>query len=765
MVLEAKNVSKSFSEKTRIVKVVENFSYTFPSTGFVCFLGESGTGKTTLMNMLSSLLKPDEGCIRLDGENIYFMHQKKQMHLRANSIGFVFQENNLLEDFTVLDNLRFIIDDDEQISDCLKKLNILSLKNVLVSKLSGGEKQRVAIARCFLKKSKIIFLDEPIASLDERNANEVIETIKTVSKTALCLVSLHNQTIADLYADVIIRLFGDGKYHIYDNIDKEKHSSLSQHQTLINDCKQKQNQKIMLLFAWKNLWSRKTRTFLLILISLISMTFSLLQGSFLFFDTSVAFSEALKEENAWIIPLKQLRINNPTQEDVSLKCGINFFQESKKEFGKCVPVITGKESKYNTTLYYIPFVEGLTINNQIVQNPKSGQCVVSSFLKNLASDSLSSSIYSPFGSFDVSFEYQSIIEVDFSASDMSSHIMNINYQITKKDTFLTNYSYVIMNENDFYTIYNSFDSLFLKGASFANESLTMKEYVDSTTIYSKFSNQQISFGSQPKKNDDVVVSKRYLASLGIETKDYNSILNKQFHYRDLSSSPNYVNYEQTPNIYLIKDSVTICGITDLDSADIYISTEFYSNICSMLPYYSFQIAAITDNYLRTGSILKNASFKGELDYLKPIYLIEQTKTGPLSGIFITLAMLFFFLTAIIGVSIGLESVSGKEKRIAMLMSLGKDSNVLSRFLLMPCVFLQIISYAFSSLASLFIIVFINKILMKESVLGISYNLFRLESLSMVICLAIATLSIVFSLLFVVKKISKVDIAYTLKGKV
>lgn len=166
-----------------------------------------------------------------------------------------------------------------------------------------------------------------------------------------------------------------------------------------------------------------------------------------------------------------------------------------------------------------------------------------------------------------------------------------------------------------------------------------------------------------------------------------------------------------------------------------------------------------------GLTLSKSNFESTLNFLSPIYGITKIKSGTFSGVFITLSVLLFSLTLFVGVSIGIESVSGKEKRIALLMSLGNSSSSLSKYLLLPCIILQAACYIFSSIFSLISIFVINRLLMGENALGISYSLFRLESVSIVLCLSIAMISLIASLLFVVRRISKVDIAETLKGKV
>lgn len=246
--LSAKNITKSFSESGDTVAAVNDFSFDFPNEGVICFIGESGSGKTTLLHLLSRLENPDNGEILIDGKDVINMDQSSVSKIRNQYFGFVFQENNLLEKMTVEDNLKLVSMVDADIDSSLESIGLLNKKNVIVSKLSGGEKQRVSIARSILKKSKIIIFDEPTASLDTANSERVFELIKEISKNHLCLVSTHNTELANQYSDILFSL-KDGKATLLKQKEIKPNNAI-----LVN---QQNSGKLPLFYGWFSIWRRK----------------------------------------------------------------------------------------------------------------------------------------------------------------------------------------------------------------------------------------------------------------------------------------------------------------------------------------------------------------------------------------------------------------------------------------------------------------------------------------------------------------------------
>lgn len=214
--LELINAKKIYTTKAGDVAALDDLNLILPSTGMVFVTGKSGSGKTTLLNVVGGLDDMDNGEIVIDGKRFSEFTQKEFDSYRNSFIGFIFQEYNLLPDYTVEKNIK-IADElqgkktDEKVLDAiLEKVGILELKKRKPSELSGGQKQRVAIARALVKNPKIIMADEPTGALDSVTGKQVIEIMKELSKDKLVLVVSHDLELAEKYADRIIRLV-DGK--------------------------------------------------------------------------------------------------------------------------------------------------------------------------------------------------------------------------------------------------------------------------------------------------------------------------------------------------------------------------------------------------------------------------------------------------------------------------------------------------------------------------------------------------------------------------
>jgi len=762
MIIEAKNLSKAFIDGNRKKEIVHDFNYVFPSRGLVCFIGQSGSGKTTFINILSSLLKPDTGSVILNGQDIYSLSEKERSKVRDQHIGYVFQEENLIENITVFQNLCLVNKDESDIDYWLKAFGVFSLKNTLASKLSGGEKQRVAIARCMLKQCAVIFFDEPTASLDRKNSKDVIEAINEVSKKSLCVVSTHDLDLVERYADIIVKLDGEGHQEIIQK--KEISNSGSNDEELAINHRNKKNNRVDYLFGWKSIWKRKSKAVALMALSTIAMLLTIGHGSISLFDSASAFNVALKKEEAWCVPLQKNDYNKPTMEEVTVKAGMSFFEESKKQFDSAFPLILARENLTNTDLYVAPYIEGLSIKGHNVKEPNEGYCVVSSFLKDLSKEKLNISL-ATYGGNTLTFDYADVIKVEYSPSVMNSHRFNPNYQRENQDDFIKDYAFVIINENDFKTLYNSSSALFLPASQFIATSLSMKEYSSLESSCAAYSSQSIIKGAAPSKRDEVVISKQYLKSIGINDENIDELLGKEFAYRDLNSSPNYVMYQSKPNIYDVQKKVTVVGISDVSDVNVLVHVDLYKDICELLPYYSYQVCALTTNYKKISNKLANNDIVSTYHFLEPIYALEKLRSGPISGILIALGVILYSLIAIVGFSLGSESIIGKEKHIALMMSLGHSSRELSTRYIIGSAIFQTIAFIGSSLLALVSINIIDAVLMSEKLLAISYPLLRLEIPALAICFGVAILSSIFTSFSAMRRLAKIDIADTFRGKV
>lgn len=215
--LETRNLYKVYKPKKGVpVTAIDNVSLKFPDTGMIFLLGKSGSGKSTMLNLLGGLDKYDSGEIIIKDVSSKDFKQEHFDSYRNTYVGFIFQEYNILEEFSVGANVALAIElqgrraTDEEINRILKEVDLEGYGNRKPNELSGGQKQRVAIARALVKNPEIIMADEPTGALDSNTGRQVFDTLKKLSKDKLVIIVSHDREFSELYADRIIEL-ADGK--------------------------------------------------------------------------------------------------------------------------------------------------------------------------------------------------------------------------------------------------------------------------------------------------------------------------------------------------------------------------------------------------------------------------------------------------------------------------------------------------------------------------------------------------------------------------
>ena len=211
--IELKNIVKNYNAKKKI-KVLNKINFSFKAGKIYSLMGPSGSGKSTLLNLLSLVDNPNSGTLKISNSVINHKLQNDNDKLRANKIGIIYQDNNLLSDFTTIENIylsRLSIDENknkalEDAKKLIRKLGLTNRENHLASELSGGEMQRVAIARALINSPEIILADEPTGSLDIKNARDVFKILlKLKNKKRLIIFATHNRFFANM-ADCKIEL-------------------------------------------------------------------------------------------------------------------------------------------------------------------------------------------------------------------------------------------------------------------------------------------------------------------------------------------------------------------------------------------------------------------------------------------------------------------------------------------------------------------------------------------------------------------------------
>ena len=211
--LQLKNISKSFKTEKKI-KVLKSLSFNFDKGKIYSLMGPSGSGKSTLLNLISLIDRPSNGSIKFNNSQVNFNENNKNDIFRAKNIGIVYQQNNLLPDFTALENIYLAclsVNDNKNIAilkaeKLLKKIGLSNRSNHFPSQLSGGETQRVAIARAIINDPEIILADEPTGSLDMKTAKNIFDLLNNQKKSnRLIIFATHNRFFANK-ADCLLEL-------------------------------------------------------------------------------------------------------------------------------------------------------------------------------------------------------------------------------------------------------------------------------------------------------------------------------------------------------------------------------------------------------------------------------------------------------------------------------------------------------------------------------------------------------------------------------
>ena len=203
--IQLSNVSKSFNNFKKI-RVLKKISYKFKKGMIYSLMGPSGSGKSTLLNLISLIDRPTSGSINIENKQINFNNSNDNDILRANKIGIIYQQDNLLPDFTSLENIylaSLAAGNNKEISlnkahILLKKVGLANRSEHYPSQLSGGEKQRVSIARALINDPQIILADEPTGSLDLETAKGIFDILKKqINSNRIIIFATHNRFFAN----------------------------------------------------------------------------------------------------------------------------------------------------------------------------------------------------------------------------------------------------------------------------------------------------------------------------------------------------------------------------------------------------------------------------------------------------------------------------------------------------------------------------------------------------------------------------------------
>ena len=206
ILLEISNLKKNFNHTNRIITLFENFNLIIKEGELVALIGPSGSGKSSLLHLIALLDKPSKGMIIINKQNTENLNDLQRDEIRRKTISIIFQDNNLLNDFTAIENIMMpliikgekteIID--QKVEKILKEVKMLNRKNHFPNELSGGEQQRIAIARALISETSIILADEPTGNLDFKTSKEIFSLFVKLKKLKKTIIfATHNRELAN----------------------------------------------------------------------------------------------------------------------------------------------------------------------------------------------------------------------------------------------------------------------------------------------------------------------------------------------------------------------------------------------------------------------------------------------------------------------------------------------------------------------------------------------------------------------------------------
>jgi len=334
--LEIRNGKKAFENRV----LFNNLNIKFPEKGFFMIVGPSGCGKSTLLKVLSGLISLDSGAVFYNG--LKLNDKRDFTSFRKRHVSFVFQDYGLIENYSVYQNvklplmIRKNIKINEKINAALEKVGLTGKNNVKCQYLSGGEKQRVAIARVLVSDSDIVFSDEPSGSLDETNAAIVFEALKKISETKLVICVTHNLELANKYGDYIYK-FGE-KYSLSSTLVKKESKNIKFINIPLED---RVNMSVCSLLY------RKTRMFLSILSYSLVVLFLLLTLSL-----SKGINDTLNDNISSYLNYNQINVSQSESSTLG-DSGFSLVKMKRPSRQDLVKILQGYHYKLSYSFDYL----------------------------------------------------------------------------------------------------------------------------------------------------------------------------------------------------------------------------------------------------------------------------------------------------------------------------------------------------------------------------------------------------------------------------
>lgn len=783
--IELSHVDRYFKdEASNTILALKDINLTFPNHGMFFITGKSGSGKSTLLNIIGLIDEPSNGLIKFNDQNIDNKNYSIRNLVRKNNIGFVFQDFNLINDFSVMDNLKIVGDNDEtSLIEVLEKVDLLNKIHTNVRLLSGGERQRLAIARALVKSSSILLLDEPTGNLDDENSKIIYGLLKDISVHKLVIIVTHDLVSAKHYGDTIIELSNG----LISNINVINPTEQSKVDKTIADDNVKVHQnfglKYQLKYAFYLLFNHKLKLFFSSLMLFLTLLITLVYLNFLFIDHDKVLHHAIHTNQDQILPLITKQTNLHTNDTKDYVKGKRLFNLYHTNFDHSVvasfnalvePIIfrTGNVNKYDLRAYVIQedaldefsnnTLEGLTLN--------SNEIILTDFFSYYyfgTVNSINQDIqFSPTNKFyntaNSTLKVVGVLETGLTQDQMNSLIYNVDSFNNNYEKLVSQYAIGYIHEETLTNIATDGDYVSINGGNVLLSNENTLVYSGSSIRYKRYDSEILSNGVEPTQTFDVIFSESFLNQY--YNGDILEAINQYFIYKNINDSPNAISFQETFNMYDVTQQIKVVGITSNTSADIFITEEFMNLIAKESYYYMEGYSIVYPTMIDIDDLRALTLNNSRIDfrYLEPAYTLKNLTQSAFMQIMIWVGLIFLTLSTISVLSYGLYNVTNKHKEISIMKSLGIETRkIMNTFLFQNGIHLSFI-YIFTSFIGVVAISQINRILKLKEVLNINYNMILMDWLAFIVLLSLSVIIGLLSVLAAMIRINRINIAGSIK---
>ena len=770
--IELNGVNKTVASKI----ILNNISMKLPKNGFICLIGANGSGKSTLLNVIGGIDKPTSGSVKVDGMDINAMSENERSLFYEKHISFIFQNLNLFDNESALDNIN-IIGDLQPNDELIKYLGLTSILNKKVKHLSGGEQQKVAIARALSKDSDILLADEPTSSLDYDTKVKVFEYLKKISQKHLVIMVSHDLELVQKYCNYVVMMNEgniikitkycpiefNGEVNLYPNHNNFKLFKFLKYNFFSN--------KKKLIFS--NILLSFTFVMILISLSLASMNFVKLHTDTMnaekdglmifekiqsidgddliisnnFSDSDIEYLSKEKVSNSELIIGKTINVTGkPINFSINVKKDDNLYYQhmliNKLSFININSMnynVTGKVPEDNNEIAISSYLADYIIKYGVLKTdgevfrPENYSDIINNN-QLLALGPIGVKIV---GIYDINKSKFSLLNTN---DKLPSNYNNLNELF---DEYVTNVAGNIYITDNFFELFSNLnptvnDNYIFKLQKDSNKYLQSSPLVFNTANPVKLVNGEV---LSDLKDDEIIVNDDILNNLKL---NYDNSIGKEINIY----AENSFNLYQADN-YRLK----IVGVSA--DGDYYINHSVLNKVVDSKIYINKVFlnedkSDITIKILKKFNVENNKNYIVKTNYSQSIANI-QSVCETVKVLFEIITPFLLILTLIVIINYAFNSFDYHKKDIAILKSFGIKNNLICLLFALELGIIALVSFAISIIFFEVIKIILNIII--SNVLSFRVSAISFNFISMFILLLIILLFVLITI-FIFKKISK-----------